>query len=310
MDSFTVAPDAGNMTPLSHPRFHRRARLAAGAASILAALAISNSWAAESGQTETSSGESALAQLACDPLVRAALNLRGTQVTAIDDAYATIEEPLWLLRDAATGPSAERKRQLLASFVTKLDKVLDPQQQTRLRQLAFQAQGWPALVSREVSAQLALSTKQTHRIDEIVTRTRDEIRKVASSADEPPARETALKRLRSEEGAAIQGLLGSAQRQALTELVGPAYDLSAVRPLSFRAPELKQVDAWINSKPLEFSALGGKVVAFHFWAFNCINCVHNLPHYDAWHRRYADRGLVVVGMHTPETSRRGHSWKK
>ena len=47
--------------------------------------------------------------------------------------------------------------------------------------------------------------------------------------------------------------------------------------------------------------LRGKVVAFHFWAFGCINCVHNLPHYTKWHDEMASKGLVVLGMHTPET---------
>jgi peroxiredoxin len=108
--------------------------------------------------------------------------------------------------------------------------------------------------------------------------------------------------LRREEGESIQKLLSDAQRRKLAEMVGQPYDLSTVPPLTFAAPELEETDGWVNSKPLKLSDLRGKVVAFHFWAFNCINCVHNLPHYNAWQRKFASRGLVVIGMHTPETA--------
>ena len=39
----------------------------------------------------------------------------------------------------------------------------------------------------------------------------------------------------------------------------------------------------------------------HFWTFGCINCKRNLPAYDRWWRRFADKGVVVIGIHTPET---------
>jgi hypothetical protein len=43
------------------------------------------------------------------------------------------------------------------------------------------------------------------------------------------------------------------------------------------------------------------VVAVHFWAFACANCINNLPHYNAWHKQFSDKGLTVIGLHTPET---------
>lgn len=49
--------------------------------------------------------------------------------------------------------------------------------------------------------------------------------------------------------------------------------------------------------------LHGRVVAVHFWAFGCINCVRNLPWYQGWHQSYAGQGLTVLGLHTPETER-------
>ena len=44
----------------------------------------------------------------------------------------------------------------------------------------------------------------------------------------------------------------------------------------------------------------GKVVLVDFWTYSCINCLRALPYVKAWHERYKDHGLVVIGVHTPE----------
>ena len=66
------------------------------------------------------------------------------------------------------------------------------------------------------------------------------------------------------------------------------------------APELAGITDWINSDPLTIESLRGKVVLVHFWTFGCSNCVNVQPYVEAWHERYADAGLVVLGVHTPE----------
>jgi len=58
--------------------------------------------------------------------------------------------------------------------------------------------------------------------------------------------------------------------------------------------------AWINSKPLSASSLKGKVVVVDFWTFSCSNCLAALPHVKALEAKFRDRGVVVVGVHTPE----------
>ena len=58
--------------------------------------------------------------------------------------------------------------------------------------------------------------------------------------------------------------------------------------------------AWINSAPLHIDALRGRVVLTGIWDFTCINCIRTLPYLAEWHRRYADLGLTVVGVHSPE----------
>ena len=67
------------------------------------------------------------------------------------------------------------------------------------------------------------------------------------------------------------------------------------------APEFTGIARWMNSPPLSLAALRGKVVLVDFWTAACGNCIAALPHVARWHDKYAAQGLVVVGVHTPET---------
>src|SRR5215468_5399723 len=63
---------------------------------------------------------------------------------------------------------------------------------------------------------------------------------------------------------------------------------------------LERADAWLNSPPLTASALHGKVVLVHFWTYTCINWLRTQSYLRAWTEKYKDKGLVVIGIHTPE----------
>ena len=66
------------------------------------------------------------------------------------------------------------------------------------------------------------------------------------------------------------------------------------------APEFSGINAWINSDPLTMQELRGRVVLIDFWTYTCINCIRTYPYLKAWHSRYSDDGLVIIGVHTPE----------
>ena len=58
---------------------------------------------------------------------------------------------------------------------------------------------------------------------------------------------------------------------------------------------------WLNTPPLRAEDLRGKVVLVNFWTYSCINSLRPLPYVRAWAEKYKDRGLVVIGVHTPES---------
>src|SRR3989344_3382449 len=67
------------------------------------------------------------------------------------------------------------------------------------------------------------------------------------------------------------------------------------------APELVGLTGYINAEEgLQLADLEGKVVLVDFWTYSCINCIRTLPHLTAWDAKYKDKGLVIIGVHTPE----------
>jgi thiol-disulfide isomerase/thioredoxin len=67
-----------------------------------------------------------------------------------------------------------------------------------------------------------------------------------------------------------------------------------------KAPEFEKVTGYINTKPISLEDLKGKVVLVDFWTYSCINCIRTIPYLVDWNEKYADKGLVIVGVHAPE----------
>jgi thiol-disulfide isomerase/thioredoxin len=84
--------------------------------------------------------------------------------------------------------------------------------------------------------------------------------------------------------------------------MGRIFGLGSRLSLEGRFPPMEGATGWLNSPPLTPDALRGKVVAVDFCTYTCINWLRTLPYVRAWSEKYADQGLVVVGVHTPEFS--------
>ena len=98
-------------------------------------------------------------------------------------------------------------------------------------------------------------------------------------------------------------------RDQLAELRGGSgpsrlqADAGSSLPALGVAPDFTGNQRWFNTasgRPLSLHDLRGKVVLVDFWTYTCINCIRTLPYVRAWDERYRERGLVVVGVHTPE----------
>jgi cytochrome c biogenesis protein CcdA/thiol-disulfide isomerase/thioredoxin len=70
------------------------------------------------------------------------------------------------------------------------------------------------------------------------------------------------------------------------------------------APELVAKGPWLNTgagaPALNLAGLRGKVVMVDFWTYSCVNCIRTLPWLRSWYAAYRDKGLVIVGVHSPE----------
>jgi thiol-disulfide isomerase/thioredoxin len=78
--------------------------------------------------------------------------------------------------------------------------------------------------------------------------------------------------------------------------------MSSVDESKYRdAPALTGISDYINTTPAKLAQdMGGKVIVYDFWTFNCINCIHTLPHVVDLSNKYLGKALVI-GVHSPET---------
>jgi thiol-disulfide isomerase/thioredoxin len=83
-------------------------------------------------------------------------------------------------------------------------------------------------------------------------------------------------------------------------LIIPSAHAALASPVSAPLASLLTARQWFNAAPLQPADVAGKVVLVNFWTYSCINCLRVLPYVRAWAQNYGPRGLVVVGVHTPE----------
>ena len=58
---------------------------------------------------------------------------------------------------------------------------------------------------------------------------------------------------------------------------------------------------YINTTSQELQeSLKGKVVLIDIWDYTCVNCIRTLPYIQSWSEKYKDKGLVILGVHSPE----------
>ena len=67
------------------------------------------------------------------------------------------------------------------------------------------------------------------------------------------------------------------------------------------AKEIVNPSGYINTDKITVAELvGRKVILIDFWTYSCINCQRTIPYLNKWYEKYKDKGLVIIGVHTPE----------
>ena len=66
--------------------------------------------------------------------------------------------------------------------------------------------------------------------------------------------------------------------------------------------DLVGINAWLNGAETTIARelAKGNIVLIDFWTYTCVNCIRTLPFLTEWHAKYGDRGLTIIGVHTPE----------
>lgn len=88
------------------------------------------------------------------------------------------------------------------------------------------------------------------------------------------------------------------ERVALAESV---EDLSGAHVKMPKLPFGYDSSRYINTTSQELQeSLKGKVVLIDIWDYTCVNCIRTLPYIQSWAEKYKDKGLVILGVHSPE----------
>jgi thiol-disulfide isomerase/thioredoxin len=212
------------------------------------------------------------------------------------------------LRNKSAAEADSGFAKLNADAKGELGKILRPQQSQRLEQIVVRVQGPAALLRDDLAGKLKLTDKQRGDIRGAITNAQESRTKLqkdlrAAKIETAPA-ENELTKINTQERDDVNAILTSEQKQRLAALYASDFDGGKVGRTAYKTPDLiGDSSAWLNSAPLSPEALRGKVVVVHFFAFGCINCIHNYPTYREWQEELAGKDVLMIGIHTPETKR-------
>jgi thiol-disulfide isomerase/thioredoxin len=231
------------------------------------------------------------------------LQLESHQYLLLEKALDNIQLRLWQLRDESPEKRNNKAKPLLQQLQEKLKTILSKQQLDRYRQLVWQRLGIYVYQEPKLQNRLQLNSHQRIQIQNTFRTLKENLSSINHSNESSPVsqRRSKSQNLIARAQQDIQDLLKGRQRNRLGKIFGRPYDFGQVQNIACKAPEFQVVETWLNSHPLRRDELLGKVTVIHFYAFGCINCVRNLPHYNRWVKRFPAGQFQMVGIHRPET---------
>jgi thiol-disulfide isomerase/thioredoxin len=226
-------------------------------------------------------------------------------------AWRKILDPLDVSFFPFRGKSAAEATAALLERTAKarsqLETILSSEQRQRLDKLLVRVEGTEALLRDEFAAKIKLTAEQRAGIQELIASTRAAQAKVnadvvAAKLEDAAARKE-LERLNKAEWDGVLKIVSREQQGLWSAQMAGDFDPARLGQTRFKSPDLiGGAGQWVNGQPLTSRQLRGRVVVMHFFAFGCINCIHNYPSYRRWQQELAGKGVQLVGIHTPETA--------
>ncbi len=234
-----------------------------------------------------------------DDTVREALDCTEEQRTKLDELLRKHNRMLLAIRDVSPSGADETAQPALAEIRSTLKELLTQEQRIRLQGITLQAQGYDALLRKDIIEAIKLTEEQQTRLAEMSTEFRGKLQELQQAGSEKL--QAALPKLNADRHQEVVALLDSTQQDSYGKLLGEAFDFTKIIKSPAWAPEFVEIEEWINSEPLTMESLRGKVVVVHFFAFGCSNCINNYPWYREWHDAFQGQDVTLIGIHTPET---------
>jgi thiol-disulfide isomerase/thioredoxin len=247
------------------------------------------------------------------PQVQAEIGIEGAKLGQLEQLFAQVDGDWWRARNLPPVQQRAATTKVEKMVKTWLTESLPREKLLRLADLERRAQGGRVLLREDVAEVVGLEPAQQEKLLAAARATESAAaalgRVFQSGGGQGDLEKAALLAARERELKLPGDLLSEEQQKRWRELAGAPFDTVTLDRIYPMAPELAPSDTWINAKPLTLAGLRGKVVILHFYAFECVNCQRNLPIYAAWHDAFADKGVVVIGVQSPETEAEKDSGK-
>ena len=239
-----------------------------------------------------------------DSVVHRALDLTDEQALAITGLTDELDPLLWRTRNQPPQKSGEEIRKLTKTAEQRMSDILSFAQRKRMDQIRFRVAGMGILLGDEVGEKLSLSAEQDSKIEKVIQQAEkaaDQLRVEAQKSEQGEQILLKAARIAFEQDRRIAAILSRDQRARLRAMLGSPIEVWRLGRVKFKTPALCESDGWVNSKPLTFAELRGKVAAVHFWTYGNLACVHDYPVHRDWQTKFGEKGLTIIGIHTPQT---------
>lgn len=151
--------------------------------------------------------------------VRAELKVRPDQAKKLDNA---LDAMVQTLPSGVRGISMQPEQ--MPGIEKEVLKILDPSQQTRLRQIWMQMEGGLTLTDDGISKELSLTAEQKAQLEGLVGDMKSEIEELASNSAGGPMDSNYVRKRTAEK---MLSLLNSDQKKKWDSLLGPKFEFKA-----------------------------------------------------------------------------------